>query len=358
MSSKITIQLFLVHILTPLFSFDEIKTVANKMLGHTLFTKQTGEKGRPCEVIYICEVVKIQRETYLAILMDRQTGGPIIIGSSRGGVNIETIAEEDPSSIIKVPIDIMEGIKKEQAHTVAKKLGFTNNLAQVEDLIMRLYDLFIKKDATMIEINPFAETPNGEGLCLDAKISFDDNALFRQKDIAALRDLKQEDAREVEASKYDLNYIGLDGEIGCLVNGAGLAMATMDIIKSCGGSPANFLDVGGSASEKQVSEAFKILNADENVKSILVNIFGGIMRCDVIAMGILNAVKEIGLKKPIIVRLQGTNVDKAKELISGSEVRIISSDDLDSAAEQSVNIAKMRKMTESTNVEGTFNLPI
>lgn len=339
-------------------SFDEIKTVADRMIGHTLFTKQTGEKGRPCEVIYICEVCEIARETYLAILMDRQTGGPIIIGSSHGGVNIETIAEEDPDSIIKVPIDIFKGITKEQARSVAVKLGFNKNVEQVQDLIERLYDLFIKKDATMIEINPFAETPSGEGLCLDAKISFDDNALFRQKDIADLRDLKQEDSREVEAAKFDLNYIGLDGEIGCLVNGAGLAMATMDIIKSCGGEPANFLDVGGSASERQVSEAFKILNADDKVESILVNIFGGIMRCDVIAVGILNAVKEIGLKKPIIVRLQGTNVEKAKKLISGSEVRIISSDDLDSAAEQSVNIAKMRRLKENTDVEGTFNLPL
>lgn len=314
------------------------------MIGYTLYTKQTGEKGRPVETIYICEVCQYKRENYFAILMDRQTSGPIIVASNKGGVNIEVVAEEDPDAIIKVPIDIMKGVQKEDIEKIAEKLGFnTSNYKQFEDQVYRLYDLFIKKDATMLEINPLVEAMDGTALCLDAKLNFDDNSLYRQKDIEKLRDTKQEDSREVEASKYDLNYIGLDGQIGCMVNGAGLAMATMDIIKLCGGEPANFLDVGGGASEKQVSEAFRILNSDENVESILVNIFGGIMRCDVIANGIINAAKENGIKKPIVLRLQGTNVEKAKELIEKSNLGIITSDSLEEAAIQSVKIANNRR---------------
>lgn len=326
------------------------------MLGHKLITKQTGEKGRIVDVIYVCEVCEIKRETYFAILMDRQTNGPVVVASSKGGVNIEDTAEEDPDAILKIPVDIYEGLTKEQIKMIVNKLGFTKNPQQAETLISKLYDLFIKKDAIMLEINPLIETSNGEALCLDAKINFDDNALFRQKDIEKMRDRRQEDPREVEASKYDLNYIGLDGQIGCLVNGAGLAMATMDIIKLCGGEPANFLDVGGGASEKQVSEAFKILNEDENVHSILVNIFGGIMRCDIIAAGIINAAREIGIKKPIVVRLQGTNVEKAKELLASSEIRIITEDDLEEAARKSVEIARKRK--EYIDIDASFNLPL
>lgn len=325
-------------------SLDEIREYASKMIGYTLYTKQTGEKGRPVETIYICEVCQYKRENYFAILMDRQTSGPIIVASNKGGVNIEVVAEEDPDAIIKVPIDIMKGVQKEDIEKIAEKLGFnTSNYKQFEDQVYRLYDLFIKKDATMLEINPLVEAMDGTALCLDAKLNFDDNSLYRQKDIEKLRDTKQEDSREVEASKYDLNYIGLDGQIGCMVNGAGLAMATMDIIKLCGGEPANFLDVGGGASEKQVSEAFRILNSDENVESILVNIFGGIMRCDVIANGIINAAKENGIKKPIVLRLQGTNVEKAKELIEKSNLGIITSDSLEEAAIQSVKIANNRR---------------
>jgi succinyl-CoA synthetase beta subunit len=338
---------------------EEAREMATSMLGHRLITKQTGPQGRPVNKLYVCERVYNRRETYFAILMDRFYQGPVIVASSEGGMDIESVATESPDSIVKEPIDIVEGLLKEQSERVAKAIGFpTSKIPAAQEQMHKLYDLFIKKDATLIEVNPFVETNHGEVMCLDAKINVDDNALFRQPDIAAMRDPTQEDPRDVAAAQYGLNYIGLDGNIACLVNGAGLAMATMDIIKLHGGSPANFLDVGGGASEKQVAEAFKLLNSDKNVKAILVNIFGGIMRCDVIAMGIISACKELNLRVPVIVRLQGTNVIKAKELMESSGLKIIPADDLEQAASQAVKIAKMVEMAEEAHLRVQFQLPL
>ena len=337
----------------------DVAALAKKMLGHNLITKQSGALGRPVDCVAVTERFYIRRETYFAIAMDRATNGPVIIASPAGGMDIEAVAEETPDKIIRVPVDINKGISKAQCEAIADKLGFVGkNREQAVDQFKRLYNLFIERDATLLEINPLVETSQGDVLCLDAKLNFDDNALFRHKDLDALRDWSQEDPREVAAAKYDLNYIGLDGTIACLVNGAGLAMATMDMIKLKGGEPANFLDVGGSANEKQVTEAFKILNGDNRVTAILVNIFGGIMRCDVIASGIINAAKELNLQKPLIVRLQGTNVTRAKELIDSCGLRIIPADDLDQAADTAVKIAKIREMAAEANLSVSFELPL
>ena len=337
----------------------EVGKLASKMLGHNLITKQSGAQGRPVHCVAVTERFYIRRETYFAIAMDRASNGPVIVASRAGGMDIETVAHETPDAIIRVPVDIHKGISTEQCAAIADKLGFTGkNRAEAMDQFKKLYDLFIAQDATLLEINPLVETNDGTVLCLDAKLNFDDNAMFRHKDLEALRDWAQEDPREVAAAKFDLNYIGLDGTIACLVNGAGLAMATMDMIKLKGGEPANFLDVGGNANERQVTEAFKILNGDERVSVILVNIFGGIMRCDVIASGIINAAKELNLQKPLVVRLQGTNVAKAKELIDACGLRIIPADDLDQAASQSVKIAKIREMAAEANLSVHFELPL
>lgn len=346
-----------VHMCT---SAQEVKDIAEKMLGNRLITVQSGSEGKPVNCVYICERRYIRREVYLAVMMDRSSNGPVIIGSAVGGVNIETIAHETPDAIIKEVVDVKTGVTQEQALRIATKLGFKRGkiLHDCANQVRLLYDLFWQNDCTLVEINPLVETSNGECLIMDAKINIDDNALFRHPELAALRDETQEDPRDIEALKHDLNYIGLDGNIACLVNGAGLAMATMDIIKLHGGSPANFLDVGGGASEAQVMAAFKIITSDPNVKSILVNIFGGIMRCDVIALGIVNAAKTLGLKIPVVIRLQGTNAEKGQQIIEASGFRLIGTDDLDEAAEQAVKIAEIVDSAAAAHLNVKFEIPI
>ncbi|HEX8680361.1 MAG TPA: ADP-forming succinate--CoA ligase subunit beta, partial [Chthoniobacterales bacterium] len=287
----------------------EARELASQMLGQTLVTHQTGPVGKVVSTVLVAKSVDIAREIYFAILMDRGTGGPMIVASTEGGVEIEAVAEKTPEKIIREPIDRLAGIQPYQTRKLAKELGFESaQIKAASKLFDGLYRTFLGLDCSMVEVNPLVVTDKGEVLALDAKFNFDDNALYRHPEVAALRDTSEEDAREVEASKHGLNYIGLDGNIACLVNGAGLAMATMDIIKFYGGSPANFLDVGGSATEEQVTEAFKILVADKRVQAILVNIFGGIARCDVIAQGIIAAAKAVKLSVPLVVRLEGTNV--------------------------------------------------
>ncbi|KAL8146940.1 succinate--CoA ligase [ADP-forming] subunit beta, mitochondrial [Apium graveolens] len=316
---------------------DKVEETAGKMLGQTLVTKQTGPQGKVVNQIYLCEKVSLVNEMYFAIMLDRTTAGPLIIACQKGGTSIEDLAEKFPDMIIKVPIDVFKGITDEDAAKVVDGLApKVSDKKESMEQVKKLYQLFCDCDCTMLEINPLAETSDNKLVAADAKLNFDDNAYFRQKEIFALRDPSQEDPREVAAAKADLNYIGLDGQIGCMVNGAGLAMATMDIIKLHGGTPANFLDVGGNASENQVVEAFKILTADDKVKAILVNIFGGIMKCDVIASGIVNAAKQVSLKVPVVVRLEGTNVDQGKRILKESGMTLITAEDLDDAAEKAV----------------------
>ncbi|PNW70053.1 hypothetical protein CHLRE_17g703700v5 [Chlamydomonas reinhardtii] len=310
--------------------------LAKQMLGATLVTKQTGPAGKPVNTLLISKKMKLKREMYFAILLDRKTAGPMMIGCSEGGTSIEDLAEKFPEKIIKIPIDIRVGITDAQAMQMVEGLRVTGDKAAAAKQIKALYTLFDKSDCTMVEVNPLAEGLDGSLIAADAKLGFDDNAAYRQKPIFDMKDESQIDPREVAASKYDLNYIGLDGSIGCMVNGAGLAMATMDIIKMHGGAPANFLDVGGSANEQQVVEAFKILTGDKQVKAILVNIFGGIMKCDVIASGIVNAAKQVGVQVPLVVRLEGTNVARGKEILATSGMTIITADDLDDAAKKAV----------------------
>ncbi|KFM77485.1 Succinyl-CoA ligase [GDP-forming] subunit beta, mitochondrial, partial [Stegodyphus mimosarum] len=315
----------------------DVPKLAEKMLGHKLITKQTPKDGVAVNKVMIAEAIDIARETYLAILMDRESGGPVIIASPAGGVDIEEVASKTPDLIHKEVIDICRGITDSQARNVAKKLEFKDNLLhQAAQEIKKLYDLFIKVDATQIEINPFGETRDERVICFDAKFNFDDNAEFRQKSIFALDDHSESDPREVDAAKYHLNYIGMDGNIACMVNGAGLAMATMDIIHMYGGNPANFLDVGGMVQEEQVYQAFRILTSDENVKAVLVNIFGGIVNCAIIARGITNACRSIQLKVPLVVRLEGTNVEEAKAILANSGLPIVTAIDLDDAAKKAV----------------------
>lgn len=301
----------------------------------------------------------MRQEMYISILMDRSASGPLLVGSPRGGTSIEDVAKTNPDLIFTEPIDIDVGVTPQAASRMACNIGLdegTDSHGKAVKLITNLYDMFIGCDCTQLEINPLAETPEGDVVVCDAKVNFDDNAEFRQKSIFDRRDFSQEDPREVEASKYDLNYIGLDGNIGCMVNGAGLAMSTMDIIQLKGGAPANFLDVGGGANEKQVQKAFELLNSDEKVQAILVNIFGGIMRCDVIANGIISAAQEIGIKKPLVIRLQGTNVEQAKKLIEGCGFRMILAEDLEDAAEKAVGVAEIveqaRKIQVGLKFEG------
>jgi succinyl-CoA synthetase beta subunit len=289
----------------------------------------------------VAESVEIQREVYFAILMDRESGASVVVVSTEGGVDIETVAEKSPDKIYREKVHPLLGMQPYMALKLARQLEFSGDqLKAAAKLIMNVYKLFSTLDCSLVEINPLVVTKSGEVLALDAKFEFDDNALYRHPEIVAMRDENEEDPREVEASKFSLNYIGLDGDIACLVNGAGLAMATMDIIKYAGGRPANFLDVGGGASEQQVTEAFKILIADKNVKAILVNIFGGIMRCDVIAQGIINAVKAVTLPVPLVVRLEGTNVDQGKKLLTESKLPIRAAADLAEAAKQVVAAAR------------------
>jgi len=311
--------------------------IVEQMVGNRLSTKQTPKGGVMVSKVMVAEALDIERETYFAILLDREHNGPVMVGSPFGGMDIEEVAEKNPEAIFTEPIDIDKGISDEQATRMAKNLRFEGKkMNQAAEQIKRLYNLFCKVDATQVEINPFAETPEGQVVCFDAKINFDDNAEFRQKKIFAEEDTTESDPREVEASKYDLNYIGMDGNIGCLVNGAGLAMATMDIVKLHGGEPANFLDVGGGATEGQVYQAFRLLTADVHVKAILVNVFGGIVNCATIANGIVNASKAIGINVPVVVRLEGTNVDQAKKILRDSGLPLTPANDFEDAAKKVV----------------------
>ncbi len=335
----------------------QVNEIASKMLGSHLVTKQTTKAGLPCNKVMLVERITMVREMYISIMLDRSANGAMFIASPSGGTSIEDVAEATPEKIFKVPIDIMKGVTDEQATFLATSLGFKKGTAahtECEGIVKKLYKMFRAHDCTLVEVNPMAETSDGRVLVCDGKINFDDNAEFRQKEVHAFRDRTQEDPREVEAAKYDLNYIGLTGNIGCMVNGAGLAMATMDIIKLKGGDPANFLDVGGGANETQVMRAFELLDSDKNVKAILVNIFGGIMRCDVIAAGVISAVKNIGLKKPVILRMKGTNVKEAKKLVEESGLKLIISDDLDQAALKAVKVASIVKDAEEAGLQVQF----
>jgi succinyl-CoA synthetase beta subunit len=322
-------------------SVEDVRKEATRLLGSTLVTHQTGPHGKQVNRLYIEEGSAIDREFYLSALVDRETSRIAFVVSTAGGMDIEKVAHDTPDKIITFSVDPATGIMPHHGRLVAKALGLTGSLAkQSEALVAKLYAAFTAKDMSLLEINPLVVTKTGELICLDAKIGFDDNSLYRHPDIVALRDLTEEDEKEIEASKYDLNYVALDGTIGCMVNGAGLAMATMDIIKLYGEAPANFLDVGGGASKEKVAAAFKIITADPKVKGILVNIFGGIMKCDVIAEGVVAAVKEVGLRVPLVVRLEGTNVELGKEIISKSNLNVTSADDLDDAAQKIVKAVK------------------
>jgi succinyl-CoA synthetase beta subunit len=320
---------------------EKVREYATQMLGKTLVTHQTGAEGRVVNQVLVAEATDIARELYFAVLIDRATSAPVVVASTEGGVDIESVAEKTPDKIIREPVDPLLGFQPYQARKLAGQLGFKpGQINAAAKLFMGIYKTFVASDCSLVEVNPLVVTKSGAVLALDAKFNFDDNALFRHSDIMAMRDVAEEDPREVEASKFNLNYIGLDGNIACLVNGAGLAMATMDIIQHYGGSPANFLDVGGGASEEQVTEAFKILIADKNVKAILVNIFGGIMKCDVIGQGIINAAKAVSLNIPLVVRLEGTNVEQGKKLLKDSGLALIAADDLADAAQKVVEAAK------------------
>merc|ERR1712223_16798 len=333
------------------YSPEEVEECAEGMVGDFLITKQTGAEGRICNSVMVTERKYTRKEFYIAFMNERTMNGPCCIASSEGGVNIEDVAASNPDAIVKFPIDCIEGLTEKGASEIAEKIGIhPKKNAEVTQILLNLYKLFQDKDASMVEINPFAEDSTGNFVCLDAKLKFDDNADFRQKAIFDLRDWSQEDAKEVEAANFNLNYIALDGDIGCMVNGAGLAMATMDIIKLHGGSPANFLDVGGGATASQVKEAFKIITGDPKVNALLVNIFGGIMRCDVIAEGIIAAAQELKMSTPIVVRLQGTNVDEAKVMIATSGMKILPCSDLEEAARLTAKLSKIVSLAKDAHI--------
>ena len=318
-------------------TLDEVRASAADMLGNTLVTVQTGPDGKQVQRLYVTDGVDIAKEFYLALLVDRSSGRIAVVASTEGGMDIETVAHETPEKIETVTIDPATGLMPHHGRTVAAALGLNGDLAkQAQNVLARLYDAFLGTDASQIEINPLAVSEDGKLLVLDAKVGFDSNAMFRHKDLAELRDLSEEEPMEIEASKHDLAYIKLDGNIGCMVNGAGLAMATMDIIKLNGAFPANFLDVGGGASKEKVTAAFKIILSDPAVEGILVNIFGGIMRCDIIAEGILEAAKEVHLSVPLVVRLEGTNVEQGKAILAKSALPIVPANDLGDAAKKIV----------------------
>jgi succinyl-CoA synthetase beta subunit len=322
-------------------SIEAVTREASRILGSTLVTHQTGPKGKVVSRLYIEEGSAIEKEYYLSALVDRTTSRVAFVVSTEGGMDIEEVARATPEKILTFSIDPATGVMPHHGRRLAQALRLTGDLAkQAEGLLAKLYAAFVAKDMSLLEVNPLVVTKSGQIICLDAKIGFDDNALFRHADIMALRDITEEDEKEIEASKYDLNYVALDGTIGCMVNGAGLAMATMDIIKLYGESPANFLDVGGSATRERVAAAFKIITSDPQVKGILVNIFGGIMRCDVIAEGVVAAVKEVGLRVPLVVRLEGTNVEKGKEIIATSNLNVTPANDLDDAAQKIVKAVR------------------
>jgi len=322
-------------------SIEDVGKEATRLLGSTLITHQTGPKGKVVNRIYVEEGSAIEKEFYLSMLVDRGSSRVAIVASTEGGMDIEKVAHDTPEKIVTIMVDPVTNICPHHVRRLSRALGLDTNLQkQMSPLITNLYKAFVDADMALLEINPLVITKDQKLLCLDAKVGFDDNALFRHPDIAALRDETEEDGKEIEASKYDLNYIALDGEIGCMVNGAGLAMATMDIIKLYGMAPANFLDVGGGATTEKVTAAFKIITSDPSVKGILVNIFGGIMKCDIIAEGVVAAVKEVGLQVPLVVRLEGTNVEKGKEIIARSNLNVTSADDLDDAAQKIVKAVK------------------
>ena len=325
-------------------SLEEVKSKSEEILGMNLVTHQTGPKGQEVRKVYIEKGTNILDELYLSIVVDRANSRVNFIASTEGGMDIEEVAESNPEDIKNFSVDPASGLSKFHGRQIAFSLGLEGDqIKQCVNLVTNLYNLFLEKDMEMLEINPLIIDKNGLLKCLDAKIGFDGNALYRNKDILELRDETEEDPKELEASKYDLNYIALDGEIGCMVNGAGLAMATMDIVKLYGAEPANFLDVGGGATREKVTEAFKIITSDPNVKGILVNIFGGIMRCDVIAAGVVAAVKEVGLKVPLVVRLEGTNVDQGNQIINSSKLNVITAKNLDEAAKKIVSAVKIKK---------------
>ena len=322
-------------------SIEAVTREARRILGSPLVTHQTGPKGKVVNRLYIEEGSAIEKEFYLSALVDRASSRVAFLASTEGGMDVEEVARERPEKILTFSIDPATGVMPHHGRRLAQALRLTGSLAkQVEGLLAKLYAAFVDKDMSLLEINPLVVTRSGELICLDAKITFDDNALFRHADIVALRDIAEEDEKEIEASKHDLNYVALDGTIGCMVNGAGLAMATMDIIKLYGESPANFLDVGGSATKDRVAAAFKIITSDPQVKGILVNIFGGIMRCDVIAEGVVAAVKQVGLRVPLVVRLEGTNVDRGKQIIATSNLNVTPANDLDDAAQKIVKAVR------------------
>ena len=322
-------------------SIDEVRSVAGEMIGMNLVTHQTGPGGKEVSRVYVEDGCDIARELYLGVLIDRATSCITVMASTEGGMEIEEVAAKTPEKILKVAIDPATGLQAFHARKIAYGLGLEGDqVRSAVKFLFGMYDAFISLDASIVEINPLVVTGAGEVIALDAKMNFDDNALFRQKDIEALRDESEEDAAELEAAKYDLNYITLDGTIGCMVNGAGLAMATMDIIKLYGGEPANFLDVGGGATRERVTAAFKLILSDPNVEGLLINIFGGIMRCDVIAEGVVAAAREVSLTVPLVVRLAGTNVELGKQILADSGLPIIAADDLADAAEKAVKAAK------------------
>jgi succinyl-CoA synthetase beta subunit len=319
---------------------EEAKQIASDMLGMMLVTHQTGPEGREVKTLLIEEGLPIDKEFYLGITLDRVTGRNVFMASSAGGMDIEKVAEETPELILKETIDPSVGLRPFQARKLAFGLGIPGELVnQAAKFMLSLYEAYEKADASLIEINPFLLTKDNRLIALDAKVNFDDNAMYRHKDYAELRDLNEEEPLEIEASKYDLNYIKLDGNIGCMVNGAGLAMATMDIIKLAGGEPANFLDVGGGASQERVEQAFKILLADQNVKAVLINIFGGIVRCDMVANGVVAAAKNLGVSIPIVARLEGTNVEEGRRVLADSGIGIIPATGMADAAEKAVSAA-------------------
>lgn len=325
-------------------SVDEVRENAEEMLGHVLVTKQTGPAGKEVKRLYIEDGCDIARELYLGMLLDRETSRLTIMASTEGGMEIEEVAEATPEKIIKVAVDPATGIMPYHTRQLAFGLGLEGSqIKSASKFIMALYQAFNDLDCSMVEINPLVVTGSGDVIALDAKVNFDDNALYRHPDVSEMRDEDEEDPAELEAAKHELNYIKLDGSIGCMVNGAGLAMATMDIIKLYGGDPANFLDVGGGATKERVTEAFKIILGDANVEGILVNIFGGIMRCDVIAEGVVAAAKEVNISVPLVVRLEGTNVEKGKQIMADSGLPIISGDNLSDAAEKIVKAVKEAK---------------
>jgi succinyl-CoA synthetase beta subunit len=322
-------------------SIEDVEKEAKRLLGSTLVTHQTGPKGKQVNRIYIEQGSAIEKELYLSMLVDRESSRVAVVASTEGGMDIEKVAHDTPEKIVTITVDPVTNICPHHVRRLSRALGLDADLTrQMSPMLTNLYKAFVETDMALLEINPLVITKDKKLLCLDAKVGFDGNALYRHADIAALRDETEEDDKEIEASKYDLNYIALDGEIGCMVNGAGLAMATMDIIKLYGMSPANFLDVGGGATTEKVTAAFKIITSDPNVKGILVNIFGGIMKCDVIAEGVVTAVKEVGLRVPLVVRLEGTNVEKGKEIIAKSNLNVTSADDLDDAAQKIVKAVR------------------